>query len=205
MLSSLSITWSYEITSHERCQPTRYMSEPIPELDGLRNLEPQTISAIHKRYFPEIFRYARYRLGDETIAEDIAGETFTRLLEAVNVGSGPHTSLRGWLMSTTSNLINDHLRKRYSHPTENLPEDLDLHTDEPSPMQYVEQIDRNRFLYDALTKLTPDQQEVIALRFGNGYSLDETANMMDKNVNAIKALQFRAIAALRRNIGDENL
>jgi RNA polymerase sigma-70 factor (ECF subfamily) len=54
-----------------------------------------------------------------------------------------------------------------------------------------------------LMALTMDQQQVIALRFGGGYSLAETAALMDKNINAIKALQYRAIAALRRGFGDE--
>lgn len=181
------------------------MNETTPELDGLRNRDPQAISAIHKRYFPEIFRYARYRLSNESIAEDIAGEALTRLLESVNSGRGPRTNLRAWLMSTASNLINDHLRDHYSHPTEKLTEDLNLHAEDPSPTQHVEQMDRTQLLHHALLKLTLEQQQVIACRFGNNYSLEETAQLMDKNVNAIKALQFRAIAALRRNIGDQLL
>jgi RNA polymerase sigma-70 factor (ECF subfamily) len=202
MLSPLSSTQQFEFTSGGRRHYDSDMSEAIPELDGLRNLDQQTISAIHKRYFPELFRYARYRLGNEMIAEDIAGEAFARLLETIVAGGGPHTNLRGWLMSTTSNLIYDHLRQHYAHPTENIPEDLDLKADSFGLVQDIEQIDRNHFLQEVLAKLTPDQQQVIALRFGNSYSLEETASMMDKNVNAIKALQFRAIAALRRHIGD---
>jgi RNA polymerase sigma-70 factor (ECF subfamily) len=175
------------------------MSGNLDDLDGLRALDHQVIAAVHKRFFPEIFRYVRYRLGNEIIAEDITGETFTRLLESVYSGGGPRTNLRGWLIGTASNLVNDHLRKFYAHPTELLPEDL--HDDGPSPTQYSEQTDRNRQINDALTKLTPDQQQVIALRFGGGYSLKETAALMKKNENAIKALQFRALAALRRSFG----
>jgi DNA-directed RNA polymerase specialized sigma24 family protein len=46
---------------------------------------------------------------------------------------------------------------------------------------------------------------VIALRFGNDFSLKETARVMGKNVNAIKALQFRALNALREKLGEEEL
>ena len=52
-------------------------------------------------------------------------------------------------------------------------------------------------------QLTPEQQDVLALRFGQGYSLEETAAHMKKKVNAVKALQFRALAALQRQIGDK--
>ncbi len=55
----------------------------------------------------------------------------------------------------------------------------------------------------ALIQLTEDQQQVLALRFGQGYSLEETAAVMKKQINAVKALQFRALNALQRKIGDE--
>jgi RNA polymerase sigma-70 factor (ECF subfamily) len=205
MFASRNSTWPNNTTLRGGRQHTDYMSETTPELDGLRDLDPQTISAIHKRYFRELFRYDRYRLSNESVAEDIAGEAFTRLLESVNSGRGPHTNLRAWLMRTASNLVNDHLRNHYSHPTEKLTDDLNLHAEDTNPTQHVEHMDRNQLLQQALAKLTLEQQQVIAYRFGNSFSLEETAQLMDKNVNAIKALQFRAIAALRRNIGDQLL
>ena len=52
--------------------------------------------------------------------------------------------------------------------------------------------------------MTPEQQNVLALRFGQGYSLEETASLLEKKVNAVKALQFRALAALQRQIGEAN-
>jgi len=52
----------------------------------------------------------------------------------------------------------------------------------------------------AMQQLTRDQQDVVTLRFGQGYSLEETAETMGKNVNTIKQLQFRAVNALRRLI-----
>jgi len=69
----------------------------------------------------------------------------------------------------------------------------------------TDEIDRRQqadSVRDAYTQLTPDQQNVLALRFGDGYSLEETAAVMQKKVNAVKALQFRALAALQRHIGE---
>jgi RNA polymerase sigma-70 factor (ECF subfamily) len=53
---------------------------------------------------------------------------------------------------------------------------------------------------DALQELTPEQQHVLALRFSDERSIDETANIMGKSATAVKALQFRAITSLRRLI-----
>jgi RNA polymerase sigma-70 factor (ECF subfamily) len=62
--------------------------------------------------------------------------------------------------------------------------------------------EQNRVVQDALTQLTPEQQHVLVLRFGEGYSLEETAALLKKNVNAVKALQFRALTSLQRHIGE---
>jgi len=68
----------------------------------------------------------------------------------------------------------------------------------------VDEREQNRVVNEAYEQLTPEQQHVLALRFGQGYSLEETAASMNKNVNAIKALQFRALAALQREVGKVN-
>jgi RNA polymerase sigma-70 factor (ECF subfamily) len=179
------------------------MNSEHEELDGLLTFDTEAISAIHQRYFPQIFRYVRFRLGDEILAEDIAGETLTRLLEAVSAGNGPRTTLRGWLMGTASNLVNDHLRQRYHQPQDRLSDALESQSHADDPSHHSELADRNRAIRHALAQLTPEQQQVISLRFGCDYSLEETAMLMNKKTNAIKALQFRALAALKRLFVDE--
>ena len=93
-------------------------------LTGLRSLDPEVITKIHETYFPSVYRYAYYRVGDETIAEDLTSEVFIRMLESVQAGRGPNTSLRGWLMGTISNLVNDYYRQVYNNSSEPLSENL---------------------------------------------------------------------------------
>lgn len=170
------------------------------ELDGLRDLNSQVIGAIYDKYFPEVFRYVRYRLGDEQTAEDIASDVFVRLLEASQKGRGPQTNLRSWLLGTASHIITDHLRRSYRRPTEAITENV---LDPLAvPPEEVDRRERDHTVRSAMQQLTPEQQHVLALRFGEGYSLEETAAAMNKNPNAIKALQFRALASLQRGIGE---
>jgi len=170
------------------------------ELDGLQKLDPQAVAAIYDRYFTDMYRYAFYRLGNESLAEDIASDVFVRLLEAVKSKRGPKTNLKGWLISTASNVVADHLRSIYRRPTESLSESMpDLGSSLPDEIDRRHQNDSVRQAY---AQLTPEQQNVLALRFGDGYSLEETAAVMQKKVNAVKALQFRALAALQRHIGE---
>lgn len=169
------------------------------DLDGLRRLDPQVISAVYERYFPDVYRYVRYRLNDERAAEDIASEVFVRLLEAVRANRAPETHLKAWLLATAAHMTADHFRKAYRRPTGDLPDDLPDLNDNP-PAGYEDR-ERARQLYTALSALTDEQQHVISLRFNLGLSLEETAQQMKKNVNAIKQLQFRALAALNRKLG----
>jgi RNA polymerase sigma-70 factor (ECF subfamily) len=183
-------------------EPSQFMEADDTLIAGLRGLDPQVITEIHAAYFPPVYGYARYRVGDETVAEDLASETFIRLLEAVHAGKGPQTSLRGWLMGTISNLVNDYYRRIYKQTDEPLSEGLPAANSDPVALS--EQRVNQEMLRAALSQLTPDQQHVLALRFGSGCTLAETAEILGKKANAVKQLQFRALAALRKQIEVKN-
>jgi len=169
-------------------------------LNGLQKFDSQSIGAIYDQYFIEIYRYVRYRINDVAVAEDIASDVFVRLLEASQKKKGPQTNLKGWLIATASNAVNDHLRRQYRRPTEALSDSMpDMDTNIRAEVDLREQ---SQAVKAAYAQLTSEQQHVLALRFGQGYSLDETASHMKKKVNAVKALQFRALASLQRLVGE---
>jgi RNA polymerase sigma-70 factor (ECF subfamily) len=171
-------------------------------LDGLQQLNSQAIGAVYDQYFSEVYRYVRYRINDDTTAEDIASEVFVRLLEASRKKQGPQSSLKGWLIATASHAVNDHLRRHYRRPVEALSDALA--DDRASIHSQIDMREQNRMVQSAYAQLTSEQQHVLALRFGQGYSLEETAAHLNKNINAVKALQFRALASLQRQIGEVN-
>ena len=186
---------------------TERMSAELSEIDRLNTLEPLAITAIHDRYYPEVYRFARFRVNDQIVAEDVAGDVFMRLLEAVHAGKGPHSNLRGWLLRTTANIVNDHYRQLYNRPKADPPDILedngDLFVAQSDPVILSDEAARSQGLQRAIDELTEAQKLVITLRFGSRLSLEETAQVMNKSVNTIKALQFRALAALRRKLGND--
>jgi RNA polymerase sigma-70 factor (ECF subfamily) len=101
-------------------------------------------------------------------------------------------------MGTAAHLVNDHYRRAYSRPTEELSENL--HSDTPDVSTLAEHSERQTDVRRAMRRLTAEQQHVLSLRFGSELSLEETAQLMDRSVNAVKALQFRALAGLRREL-----
>jgi RNA polymerase sigma-70 factor (ECF subfamily) len=168
------------------------------EIEALKRYPPETTTRIHKRYFPDVYRFACRRLNDPSLAEDVAAEAFTRLLECSLKGRGPKTNVGGWLMRTTANLVNDHYRAVYRHRNVELYDDIPA--DEPSPGEVFDNKEENRRLRTALRGLTDEQADVLALRFGRGLSVAATAETLGKNPNAVKALQFRAIGGLRKTL-----
>jgi RNA polymerase sigma-70 factor (ECF subfamily) len=178
------------------------LAEQELELKQIRELDPQAISAVHERYFGEIYRYAYLRTGDNSVAEDVTSEVFVRMLEALHRGKGPNENVRGWLYGTAANLIHDHFREMYKKPVETMPEEIEA--DGVDPERSVEKKMNFESVLDATHELTEEQQRVLALRFGSGLSVEETAGLMKKKGNAIKALQFRALHALRRNLGEDH-
>jgi RNA polymerase sigma-70 factor (ECF subfamily) len=171
-------------------------------LKGLQRLDSQAIAAIYDQYFAEVYRYVRYRINDDSAAEDLASDVFVRLLEATQKKQGPQSSLKGWLIATASHAVNDHLRRQYRRPVEALSDGL---PDRGSSVHLeVDAREQNRIVQSAYAQLTAEQQHVLALRFGQDYSIEETAAHLQKNVNAVKALQFRALASLQRHIGEVN-
>jgi RNA polymerase sigma-70 factor (ECF subfamily) len=173
------------------------------ELGGagdLRNMDAQALARVYDRFSDAVLKYVRYRLHDDRTAEDIASEVFVSLLESVRRGRGPQSNVKGWLLATAGHLVTDHLRRTYRRPTEAI---ADEHPDpSQSPGDEYDRRERTRSFRKAYSKLTPAQQHVLALRFGEGFSLEETAAVIKKNVNAVKALQFRAMQALQRNLGE---
>ena len=129
------------------------LSNEERELDGLKRLDSQVVSAVYDKYFPEVYRFVRYRLNDEAAAEDITSDVFMRLLEAVRSGRAPQTNLRGWLLSTAAHIVADHHRRAYRRPTEELSENL--FDDAYDPTIDIEQQERSRRLKAARQSCWP--------------------------------------------------
>src|SRR3972149_5750495 len=123
---------------------TMSVTDGQQELKNLRQLDVQTIGAVYDQYFSEVYRYVLYRIGDQTLAEDIASDVFIRLLEAVQDGRPPQSNLKGWLIGTASHIVTDHMRKKYRHPEEKISESLPDLT--PGPASEVDQREKNRIV-----------------------------------------------------------
>lgn len=163
----------------------------------------QALVAIYEQHNAELYRYAYRLLGDSALAEDCVSETFSRFLKAVRDGIGPVENVRAYLYRVAHNWITDHYRRQ---PLPPLSLDADLHgATEDNPSHVVAgEMERDR-VRAALLRLPPDQRQVIELRFVEDWSHDAVAAALGKTVEATRALQHRAITALRRILLEETV
>ncbi len=172
------------------------ISEDEDLLARLRRSDETVISLIYDRYFTLLYQYARLKVGDRALAQDIVSEVFLTLIETMGKSSAPRDNLRGWLFAVARNAAYRTYRRAPQLPLEDVEEWMSApaESDPGNPFADTVQLERVRF---ALRMLTADHQEVLILRFGQRLSLKETADLMDKSTAAIKSLQFRAVETLR--------
>lgn len=165
-------------------------------LHRARQYDEQALTEIYDRFSPALYRYAVRLLGDPDQAEDCVAETFARFLSALQADHGPKEHLQAYLYRVAHNWITDTYRRQ---PPPALPLNVDIIGDpgENPAQQVAENLEREQVL-DALKLLTPDQRQVILLRFLEDQSIEQVAAALDRPPGAVKALQHRAVAALRR-------
>lgn len=158
--------------------------------------DPAAFAEIYEHCHPLIYRYIFYQLGDAVTAEDLTSEVFIRLVEKIDRFTYRGRPLLAWLYTIARNLVTDHHRRtKQVQPLESEKQLAAEETDvEGSVLGKLTQ----RRLTIAVTQLTEDQRQVILLRFIEGLDNATVASILGKSVNAVKALQHRALASLRR-------
>jgi RNA polymerase sigma-70 factor, ECF subfamily len=148
------------------------------------------------RYYDVVFRYVLFRTSDRTLAEDLTQETFVRALRRISSVSYQGRDIGAWFVTIARNLIFDHVKSSRYRLEQTTSEMIELSPSTGGPEQEVLSGATNDELLRCVRKLNPDQQECIQLRFLQGLSVAETAEIMDRNEGAVKALQHRAVRRL---------
>lgn len=168
--------------------------------DSASGLTREALAAIYESHQTQLYRYVARRVGHADTARDLTSEVFRRLVQAVAQGAAPTTSVRAWLYRTAHNVVVDHYRRQAIRKYVPL---SGLHVDPgPGPALLAEQRIQAEQARTALQSLTEDQQQVVALRFLEGLSLQETAEIVERSIAAVKALQHRGLAAMQRCLSE---
>ena len=150
-------------------------------------------------HFDRIYSYLHMSVGNRHDAEDLTTQTFLRMLESIDRFRWRSAPFSAWLFRIAHNLAMDHFRanKRWQ-PEEEVPEP-DPGTESAAEQEALESIGRKSML-ELIENLSPEQQQVLTLKFVFNFSNGEAATILDKTEGAIKSLQHRALASLQRQM-----
>jgi len=162
------------------------MSESAEQLSLLRQRDAGAWAALFDQHYALVVRAAFSRVREQQIAEDIAAQVFLEAMEGIGRYRDRGKPIAAWLLTIARHRAIDWLRKaarergNASEPSVDGPEE------------------RLTVALDALASVTGDQRTVIHLRFVEGYSIEEVAQLTGRSCGAVKALQHRGLARLRR-------
>jgi len=164
--------------------------------------ESDALAELFELYYDRVARYITSRVGDRDVAADLAGEVFVRAVESYGSFKHGDVPVQAWLFRIAHNLVIDHYRrasKRKSVPLEDAGEIAGA----PDPFREVDVNLSMAVVAQAVAKLNPGQQEVVALRLVGGLSAEEAGRVMGRTPGAVRELQRTALKALRGHLGPE--
>lgn len=180
---------------------TRESADDSPSDEGdlvvAAQRDRRAFAPLYARYSLPIYRYCYRRLGNHEAAEDATSHIFIKALDALDRFRGD--TFRAWLFTIADRVVIDLYRRQ--RPQTGIDEADSLASTEFGPEEMSVAVESRLSLQEALALLTPDQQQVIALRLA-GLTGREVATVMNRGHEAVKGLQFRAYARLRQLLDD---
>ena len=171
-------------------------------VDAAKAGETAALSELYSLYFPRVYRYILARTGNSYDAEDLSEEVFMKVLEAIERFEWREAPFSAWLFRIAHNAV---ISQRRKDSARGRPAPLaeGLAVDTAGPEELVESRMAIREVMRAAERLPEAQRQVIALRFGAGLSVAETAQIMRKGEGNVKVIQHKAIAKLREMMGQK--
>jgi RNA polymerase sigma-70 factor, ECF subfamily len=156
------------------------------------------LEELYLMHFDRIYSYLHMSVGNRHDAEDLTTQTFLKMLESIGKFRFRSAPFSAWLFRIAHNLAMDHVRAcRRWQPEEEVPEPSEQ---EPSAeAQALQSIGRQSML-ELIEHLSPEQQQVLTLKFVFNFANADVATILGKTEGAIKSLQHRALVSLQKQV-----
>lgn len=168
--------------------------DPDAALVAAARAEPRMFLGLYDRYFERVLGYVRLRVRDEATCEDVTSAVFTTALARLGRFRGDG-SFAGWLFQIARNAVRDvHRRPR----AERLPISLDAAGSEPGPEEQFLAWERAARLRELVCLLEPEQQHLLALRYGADLAFEEIGEIVGASAGTVRVRLHRTLHELRR-------
>ncbi len=153
--------------------------------------------ALYDRYASTIFAYLYHQVTSKEDAEDLLLEVFMVAFRSETLSHLADKEQLAWLRRVARNKVIDRYRHTAILTMQPLEQALEREDSEPTPEQLALKQEQYMHLYQALEQLSPTQQELIRLRYGNGLRLVEIASMLEKPEGTVRKFLARTLRQLR--------
>jgi RNA polymerase sigma-70 factor (ECF subfamily) len=183
-------------------RPARESTEDVRKLvDRAQQGDRAALEELYLIHFDRIYSYLHVSVGNRHDAEDLTTQTFLKMLESIGRFRWQSAPFSAWLFRIAHNLAMDHFRaRRRWQPEEEVPEPHG--SEEPSAELAAMQSIGRQSMMQMIEKLSPEQQQVLTLKFVFNFPNADVAKILDKTEGAIKSLQHRALASLQKQIAE---
>jgi len=164
----------------------------------------EAFGELYSIYLDRIYRYVFYQVKDKMTAEDVTEEVFLKAWKAIGSCKGKELTFSPWLYRIAHNHIIDYLRSRQKYLSKKysateVGDIAEVGGPEPEAEAKLEWQE----LLETISCLPQNQKQVLILKFAEGLDNREISHIMGKSQGAIRVLQMRALAALRRRLSSE--
>lgn len=165
-------------------------------------LDDEALSLIFDSFYPRVYNYGLIQLREVHAAEDLASDVMLRVLESIPRYLPRGVPLSAWIFRIARNRVVDIRRSRARRREIGL---ADSQVAAPgAPHSTLERALNYEQICSALDHLTDLQAQVIVLRFLHDFDVATVARIIGRSQSAVKSLQFRALASLRRILQSEH-
>ena len=168
-------------------------------VERAQNGQREALEELYLLHFDRIYSYLHLSVGNRHDAEDLTTQTFLRMLEAIGRFRWREVPFSAWLFRIAHNLAMDHFRANRRVQAEETVPELPGSEESSAEDQAFDSMGRAGML-EMIERLSPEQRQVLTLKFLYGFSNGEVAAILEKTEGAVKSLQHRALASLQRHL-----
>jgi RNA polymerase sigma-70 factor (ECF subfamily) len=157
--------------------------------------DPEAFGRLYDIHVDRVYRHIYYRVGNEHDAEDLTQQVFLKAWQAIDRYKRKASPFIAWLMTISHNLVVDFYRTRKDKAYI----EAEILADGPasSPEVAAEASFEQQRLRRAILQLGSDEQQVVILRFIEGFEFSEIASALNKKEGNIRVILHRALVKLR--------
>jgi RNA polymerase sigma-70 factor, ECF subfamily len=158
--------------------------------------DPAAFGELYERHIKKIYTYVFYRVGNHADAEDLTSKVFQKAFMHLPGYESQGLPFSAWLYRIAHNMVANWYRDQSRRKTVGLDEAMG-HSTEEEPGSAAERASDREMLLKIIRKLSPDKQQVLILKFAEGYSNTEIGAILGKSEGAVKSLYHRTLLQLK--------